>query len=263
MSAAAAAPDADYPVPAAIAAHPAWFRLEGQRSYYSARAARYQDTYKHIKMGLIGLSASIPLLAFLPPQNVGPWIVAAAGIVIAVLEAMLLLNQYGPLWVKYRGTAESLKRERWLLLARAGEYAGLADDSALRLLAERVEALLDVEHREWIDEQKQALARLENTRQWLDEQRAQRDGTAGAAGAGNAGSGDAAADAGVGADGTGTGAGGTGVGGTATAAPAPSLAATPAAGDAADDDPVVAEAPLPGGTAGDSPAAAAAAPGRR
>ena len=164
MSGAPAVPAAaDYPVPAAIAAHPAWFRLENQRGYYSTRAARYQDTYKHIKMGLIGLSASIPLLAFLPPQNAGPWIVAAAGIVIAVLEAMLLLNQYGPLWVKYRGTAESLKRERWLLLARAGEYAGLADDAALRRLAERVEAVLDVEHREWIDEQKQALARLKNT----------------------------------------------------------------------------------------------------
>ena len=113
VSAVAAAPVADYPVPAATAEHPAWFRLEGQRSYYSTRAARYQDTYKHIKMGLIGLSASISLLAFLPPQNVGPWIVASAGVVIAVLEAMLLLNQYGPLWVKDRGPAANAARRRW------------------------------------------------------------------------------------------------------------------------------------------------------
>ena len=174
---------ADYVVPAAIAAHPAWFRLEGQRTYYSDRAAGYQSTYKRIKLGLIGLSASIPLLAFLPlPGDAGRWIVAGVGIAIALLEAVLLLNQYGPLWVKYRGTAESLKRERWLLLSRAGEYAALDDAAALRLLAERVEAVLDAEHHDWTEEQKQALAKLDDARRWLKEHDAQGDGAAAATG---------------------------------------------------------------------------------
>jgi hypothetical protein len=83
----------------------------------------------------------------------------------------LLLNQYGPLWVKYRGTAESLKRERWLLLSHAGDYKGLGDDDALRLLAERVEVLLEVEHRDWTEEQKQALMHLGKTQEWVQARR--------------------------------------------------------------------------------------------
>lgn len=149
----------DYEIPAAIAGHPAWHRLEDQRRYYSARAGSYQSQYKRIKLTLIALAAAIPLLAFMPGDQLPKFVVAAAGVVIAVLEGVLLLNQYGPLWVQYRSVAEGLKRERWLLLAQAGDYKDLATDTALRLLAERVETLLAEEHRGWSDEQKQALAK--------------------------------------------------------------------------------------------------------
>jgi hypothetical protein len=172
----------DRAVSEAIAAHPAWQRLEDQRSYYSGRAGAYQTRYKRIKLTLIALASSIPLLAFLPAvggalADYSKWLVAAAGVLIAVLEGVLLLNQYGALWVQYRGTAECLKRERWLLLSRAGDYRGLDDADALQLLAERTEALLEVEHREWTQEQKQALAQLADQRKWL----AERAATVGAA----------------------------------------------------------------------------------
>ncbi|HKX42238.1 MAG TPA: DUF4231 domain-containing protein [Burkholderiaceae bacterium] len=169
MTTTTTATSADFPVPEPTASHAAWHRLEDQRQYYSRCANHYQATYKRIKLTLIGLSATIPLLAFLPGDGFR-YVVAAAGVLIALLEGVLLLNQYGSLWVKYRGTAESLKRERWLLLAHAGEYKGLGDEEALRLLAERVEVLLDVEHREWTEEQKQALMQLSKTREWVQAQ---------------------------------------------------------------------------------------------
>ena len=165
----------DYTVPETIAAHPAWHRMEEQRAYYVRRANDYQTRYKRIKLCLIGLASGLPLLAFLPlggpDGNLAKYLVSAVGVIIAMLEGVLLLNQYGPLWVKYRGTAESLKRERWMLLARAGEYRALDDADALRLLAERTEVLLEVEHREWTQAQKQALEQIADQRKWLAQQR--------------------------------------------------------------------------------------------
>lgn len=152
---------ADYTVPDSIAAHPAWFRLEDQGDYYDRKASGYQQIYKRIKLGLILIAAGIPVLAFLPADMPGQqFMVAGAGAVMAVLEAVLLLNRYPDLWIRYRGTAESLKRERWLLLSRAADYKGLDDAQALLLLAERIEVLLALEHSEWTEEQQQALARM-------------------------------------------------------------------------------------------------------
>lgn len=152
-------PEQDYQVPQAVSSHPAWARLEDQRAYYDGKAAAYQSRYKQIKLGLIGLSAGIPLIVFLPGEAF-KYVVAAVGVVIAMLEGLLLLNQYGPLWLKYRSTAEGLKRERWLLLAHAGGYAGKSDEEALRQLAEKVESLLEAENREWSGEQKNVLETL-------------------------------------------------------------------------------------------------------
>ncbi len=149
----------EFNLPPAIAAHPAWVRLESQRAFYSGKARTYQTHYKRIKLALIGLSAGIPLIVFLP-GDASKYVVALAGVAIAMLEGLLLLNQYGPLWVKYRSTTEGLNRERWLLLSRAGDYAGKSDDDALRQLAERVESILEAERNEWTAKQTQMLDQL-------------------------------------------------------------------------------------------------------
>ena len=154
-----AAPVAVDGIAAGIAAHPSWQRLEEQCRYYSMRASQCQAAHKRAQLGSIGLAAAIPMLAFLPGEA-ARYAVALAGVAIAMLEGLLLVNQYATLWLRYRGTAESLMRERALLLAGAGEYRGLPEPEALRTMAERVEVLLEVEHRGWTEEQKQALAQL-------------------------------------------------------------------------------------------------------
>ena len=60
------------------------------------------------------------------------------------LEGLLHLNQYQENWTNYRTTAESLKHEKFLFLAKAGPYADAADPRAT--LAERVEALISQEN---------------------------------------------------------------------------------------------------------------------
>lgn len=147
--------------PPEIADTAAWHRLQSQRSYYSKRAGDYQKRYKLIKLALITLSGAIPIVAFLPEVVEPRYIVAAIGVVIAVLEGVLLLNQYSQLWIKYRRTAEGLKREEALLLADAGDYKALPRADALRLLAERTETLVSEENAQWAELQAKAVAQVQ------------------------------------------------------------------------------------------------------
>ena len=89
---------------------------------------------------------------------------------IAVLEGILLLNRYGEHGITYRRTSEGLKRERALLLAEAGDYAGKDLKERLRLLAERTEALLDEENKQWQQQQAKAIEELTKTAEWTSKQ---------------------------------------------------------------------------------------------
>lgn len=152
-------PKQGYKVPQNIGDHPAWARLEEQRAYYDRTAIKYQSHFKRIKLAVIALSTGVPLVVFLPGAA-PPYFVALFGVVIAVLEGLLLLNQYGSLWIKYRGTAEDLGRERWLLLSQAGDYAEQQPDQAMRKLAARVEAILETERKGWSEKQQEMLGAL-------------------------------------------------------------------------------------------------------
>jgi hypothetical protein len=63
-----------------------------------------------------------------------------------VLEGAQHLYQLQEHWISYRSTAEALKHERYLYLARAGPYVG---EDWHRLLAERIEGLISQEHAKW------------------------------------------------------------------------------------------------------------------
>jgi hypothetical protein len=67
---------------------------------------------------------------------------------VLLIESILHLNQYQQNWITYRSTAEALKHEKFLYLARAAHYASAAKPQAL--LAERVEALVSQEHTRWV-----------------------------------------------------------------------------------------------------------------
>lgn len=161
-------PERSYKVPQNIAEHPAWARLEDQRNYYDRSASMCKNQFKRIKLLLIALSACIPLIILINTTNEAPrYIAAAFGVLIAILEGLLLMNQYGTLWLKYRATAEDLTRERWLLLAQAGDYADQQPDQAMRKLAARVETILDTERKAWSEKQQEMLGALAKTQSFV------------------------------------------------------------------------------------------------
>jgi len=143
-------------VPEHIRKSPPWYRLEEQLGWYDSKSNYCQTRYKWLKFLQIALGASIPLLVY---QVDAKAITAAVGVIIAILEAVQHLNQYSTLWVEYRSTAEYLKHERWLFLARSGEYRGLNDDEALKLLAEQVESHVSTQHTTWTQKIQSAVQR--------------------------------------------------------------------------------------------------------
>jgi len=125
-------------------------RLEDQLAWYSQKSRAARRAFKRIKIAEIIAAALIP---FLSGQITKQWasmnyVVGGLGILITILEGILHLNQYQENWTNYRNTAESLKHEKFMFLAKAGPYANVADPSTA--LAERVEALISQENTQWV-----------------------------------------------------------------------------------------------------------------
>lgn len=135
-------------------ADPVVDRLEDQISWYDRKSTSNQRTYKRIKMTEIIAAAVIPFLGALNTNlpHFGWW-TGGLGVLITVLEGTLHLNQYQQNWTAYRSTCESLKHEKYVYLAKASPYAGVADPRAL--LAERVESLVSQEHAKWASSQQE------------------------------------------------------------------------------------------------------------
>lgn len=141
--------------PDAVAAHPAWLRLEEQLYWYDHKSVLCQRWYKWLKLLQIVLAVGIPLTSQLPP-DLATCLASVAGALIAILEAIQHMNQYSTLWITYRSTAERLKHEKFLFLSAAGPYKGSDEAQRLVLLAERVEEHVSTEHANWINEAKRS-----------------------------------------------------------------------------------------------------------
>ena len=131
--------------------HPAWVRLNDQLDWYDRKSGDNQKRYKQIKATQLVLAGSIPVFA-LVGATWGRWVTAILGASVAILEGFQQLGQYNNLWTSYRATAERLKHERFLFLARSGPYRDLGQEGALKRLAERVEEQVSTEHAKWVSE---------------------------------------------------------------------------------------------------------------
>ena len=135
-------------VPPAAAEDPTWDRLEDQIGWYDRRSGDNQRRYKWLKLLEIAVAASLPVVAAVHSPV---WVTGGLAAVIVVLEGVQHLYQFQLNWITYRSTAEALKHERYLYLARAGPYTG---DDRHRQLAERLEGLISQEHATWTVSQK-------------------------------------------------------------------------------------------------------------
>ena len=120
-----------------------WERLEDQLGWYDRKSRDNQRRYQWLKLLELAVAAALPVVA-----GVGSpvWVTGGLAAVIVVLEGVQHLYQFQEQWITYRSTAEALKHECYLYLAKAGLYVGEDRQSQL---AERLEGLVSQEHAKW------------------------------------------------------------------------------------------------------------------
>lgn len=125
-------------------------RLDDQIGWYEERSSWNQLRYRSLKIAVIVVAASIPVLSSFGPEAVPRWVLGALGALVAVIEGIQQVYQFHANWISYRATCEGLKREKFLYLAKAGPYASGESDT---LLAERIEGLMTQENTKWVSSQ--------------------------------------------------------------------------------------------------------------
>jgi Protein of unknown function (DUF4231) len=132
---------------------PAWERLEDQVGWYDRKSQSAQRAYKRIKVLQLVTAAAVPVVA---AAEAPPWLTAALGGIVLVLEGLQQLGQYQSNWITYRSTCEALKHEKHLYLAGAGPYHNAEDASVV--LAEHIEGLVSQEHARWVSSREETTA---------------------------------------------------------------------------------------------------------
>uniref|UniRef100_UPI001033E6A3 DUF4231 domain-containing protein n=1 Tax=Clostridioides difficile TaxID=1496 RepID=UPI001033E6A3 len=68
--------------------------------------------------------------------------------VVFIYSSLRILFKWLDLWIKYRYTAELLKREKFLFLTRTNIYI---NENAFNLFTERIEDILNRENENWTE----------------------------------------------------------------------------------------------------------------
>jgi Protein of unknown function (DUF4231) len=144
-------------VPPPAVEDPTWERLEDQIGWYDRGSSNNQRRYKWLKLLELAVAAALPVVAALDSPL---WVTGGLAAVIVVLEGAQHLYQFQEQWITYRSTAEALKHERFLYLAKTGPYVG---EDRHRQLAERVEGLVSQEHAKWTASHHEAHGRPEES----------------------------------------------------------------------------------------------------
>jgi hypothetical protein len=132
---------------------PAWERLEDQVGWYDRKSQSAQRAYKRLKVLQLVAAAAVPVVA---AAAAAPWVTAAVGGVVLVLEGVQQLGQYQSNWITYRSTCEALKHQKYLYLAGAGPYHNPQERSVV--LAEHIEGLVSQEHARWVSSREETVS---------------------------------------------------------------------------------------------------------
>lgn len=125
-------------------------RLDDQIQWLDRKSSFNQRWFKRLRVIEIAAAASIPLLTGLTIIEAAPkaLVIGGLGAMIAVIGSMLSIYRFQENWTEYRGTAERLKRHKYLFRSGAPPYDGDAD-TAFHLLVKNVEAELAEDFKRW------------------------------------------------------------------------------------------------------------------
>ena len=119
-------------------------RVEDQLTYFERAASREKKKFHRIQTAIIVLGVLVPVVINLPENLIAgtesmKLITTILSVMLAILSGISNLRKHGDLWLRYRGTEEMLKRERFLFLTKSGDYA---NENAFHTFVTRVESVL-------------------------------------------------------------------------------------------------------------------------
>lgn len=134
-------------------------RVDDQIDWYDKKSQSAQCWFKWLRGSEIVAAAAIPLIAgFATDPFPVTLTVGILGASIAIISAVISLNQFQENWTEYRTTCESLKHEKFLYLTKAEPYH---EEEPYRLFVQRVESLISKENSAW---SQYTQTNLENTK---------------------------------------------------------------------------------------------------
>lgn len=121
-------------------------RLKEQLDYHSTQSKQNKKRFYALQFVIIITSALVPIVnVIIPGGDLLRLTSSILGGIIIVITAVMQLHKYQENWILFRTTQELLKKEKFLYLNDAGDYAGLDPAEKKRLLVERVESLVSSE----------------------------------------------------------------------------------------------------------------------
>jgi hypothetical protein len=121
-------------------------RLQEQLDYHSSVSKENKNKFYAYQVVIILTGTIIPIVNVIAPVgDLLRLISSILGGIIIVVTALMQLHKYQENWILFRSTQELLKREKFLYLNDAGDYAGLDPEEKKRLLVERIESMVSSE----------------------------------------------------------------------------------------------------------------------
>ena len=124
---------------AALDMNPAQYlreRVDFKIDLYQSLSRQQKIRYYMVSVLTIILAASVPVAVNVFDDRLAPTVISLLLTILVGLEKLFLFREH---WKNYDLAEESLRKEKYLFLARAGVYAGKGEDEAFRNLVENFE----------------------------------------------------------------------------------------------------------------------------
>lgn len=128
-----------------------WQALNAQFRWYERAATRNRVSYQALKVVAMVFGTAVAVLA---AADAPAAITAGLAASVVVLEGVQQVFQFHPNWITYRATAETLRQNAFLYVARVGPYASA--ESRRDQLAEVVRDITAKENASWTGTMRQA-----------------------------------------------------------------------------------------------------------
>lgn len=129
-------------------------RVNRQIEWYDSKSKEAKKRYKIFTYVILISSAFIPLLTNLAIEQFGiKLIVSFLGVFTTLSQGIINLNDYNENWIEYRTVCETLKKEKYMFLAKSGVYNDT--ENPYKYFVERIESIISQENVNWANIKKE------------------------------------------------------------------------------------------------------------